>query len=272
MKSVDATYSSVILGRDKLTLQAFAVKVVVLEGVGAQLFQSEVEVLSALPTHRNLPHFFGATVSAETGCGYIVLECVSFPPLCDVLHAHGAMTCEEAVYVLGQLIDSLNVLQYYGFAHRDIKTSNILVNPHTFAMKLIDFGLATPVDDDFTRDSRAVGTLRYMAPEVLRGRYEFDVQASDMWSVGVVFWEMLQGENPFAQCRNSQRLLAAQRDKLAISDYPASVTALLRGLLALDPRRRMLLGTARQYIHRISPPSPIQLRKKHFRSSSEPLL
>lgn len=86
-----------------------------------------------------------------------------------------------------------------GVAHRDIKAENVLVDPATMRVVLIDFGLAT-VDaklSEATVDSRFRGTPIYMAPDVLKRKSPYRVVSSDIYSLGVLFWTMLLGQQPF---------------------------------------------------------------------------
>jgi len=90
-----------------------------------------------------------------------------------------------------------------GVAHRDIKIDNILVDPASLLIKLIDYGLATIDEelDENTLDNAFVGTPIYMAPEILGKRGCYNVIASELYSAGIVFWTLLRGgEHPFRVC------------------------------------------------------------------------
>lgn len=245
-----------VFGRDKTTLEPFAVKEVELCPLGALLFEAETRVLSALPIHRNLPRFYGATVDAENSCGYIVLEYLPFPTLEEHIKTNGALSSADALLIAKQLVDALGTLLAAGFAHRDVKSANILINPNTLCIKLIDFGLSTPVRGEDDRDDVHLGTPLYMAPAVLRAHGYLKPVASDLWSVGIVLWEMLLGAHPFAAFNRRSLLSAAVEIEPNFSGFPAAVRALLRGLLCVDENKRMKLNTATKYLSKLAPTPP----------------
>ena len=95
--------------------------------------------------------------------------------------------------------------------HRDIKVENIILNKEDDAIKLIDFGLSCKTDK--CEKNKALGTLMFMAPEVLR--HEKYTEKSDMWSIGVVLFVMLTGRVPFVEQDKSklyEEILTGQFD------------------------------------------------------------
>lgn len=101
---------------------------------------------------------------------------------------------------------ALEDLQWKGILHRDIKPSNIIVQNNGGSSKLIGFGLSATLQPMKTTmsDGMIVGTLDYMAPEVVF-REPYDFQA-DIWSLGTVFYECLAGLPPFASLENERAL------------------------------------------------------------------
>jgi eukaryotic-like serine/threonine-protein kinase len=99
--------------------------------------------------------------------------------------------------VLGEVLGALQFVHARGFVHRDLKPSNIMVDD-TRRARIMDFGLVKQLTDAsaLTLSNRVVGTYRYMAPEQAAGR-EVDHRA-DLWSVGVMLYELLSGRPPFA--------------------------------------------------------------------------
>lgn len=118
---------------------------------------------------------------------------------------------KKAVGILRDLIMALEDIQWKGVIHRDLKPSNIIVS-NSGLCKVIGFGLATMLEGGTTRvdDGMLVGTLDYIAPEMLNGEW-YDYLA-DIWSAGALFYECLAGLPPFASLE-SVRQLQVERTK-----------------------------------------------------------
>ena len=105
-------------------------------------------------------------------------------------------TQKDAAKLMKQILEAVNYLHYHGVCHRDIKPENILLSStdETYQLKLIDFGLSKVLKamDDIMNGE--VGTLYYMAPEVIMGNYN---EKCDVWSCGVILYIMLSGNPPF---------------------------------------------------------------------------
>eukprot|EP00826_Nyctotherus_ovalis_P010696 TRINITY_DN12808_c0_g1_i7.p1 TRINITY_DN12808_c0_g1~~TRINITY_DN12808_c0_g1_i7.p1 ORF type:complete len:206 (-),score=37.04 TRINITY_DN12808_c0_g1_i7:743-1360(-) len=112
--------------------------------------------------------------------------------------AHRGFMCEEdASYIIKQLLSAIAYCHSRGVVHRDIKPENILIDSVTaerkINIKLIDFGAALFIPPD-TKISELLGTPHYIAPEVLRGKYN---EKCDIWSIGVILFILLNGDPPF---------------------------------------------------------------------------
>jgi serine/threonine protein kinase len=106
-----------------------------------------------------------------------------------------------AKIIMRKLVEGLQSLWKIGFCHRDIKSSNILVNELPpvngvidYDVKWIDFGFTWPVDELSTNFP---GTTPYMSPEVISQEEPFDCRASDVWALGAVLFRALNGEYPY---------------------------------------------------------------------------
>jgi len=133
------------------------------------------------------------------GLCWLLMEFVDGVNLRQALAA-GALTPEKALAIVPQLCDALQAAHDLGVVHRDIKPENVLLD-RAGKVKIADFGLAKlagELEPALTRESMAMGTLHYMAPEQLQGAHAVDHRA-DIFSLGVVFYEMLTGALPLGR-------------------------------------------------------------------------
>ena len=120
----------------------------------------------------------------------------------------GVIKPEQALAIVPQICEALQFAHDVGIVHRDIKPENILLDKQGHA-KIVDFGLAKLLDTEsssgnptLTGTQQAMGTLHYMAPEQMQGAAAVDHRA-DIFSLGVVFYEMLTGQLPIGQRREA---------------------------------------------------------------------
>jgi serine/threonine protein kinase len=126
--------------------------------------------------------------------GFLVMECIEGAPLNEVLRA-GPLAITRAMDIARQIASGLAAAHHRGIVHRDIKPANILLTP-TGQVKITDFGLARCGEDiHLTLTGQLLGTPAYMSPEQIRGTTADE--RSDIWSFGVVLYEMLTGSLPF---------------------------------------------------------------------------
>lgn len=128
-------------------------------------------------------------VGQHEGEPFIISDFVSGKTLCEV----GSLSPQEAARLIAEIADSLQAAHEQGFVHRDIKPANILIDQQGRPL-LTDFGIATALDDS---QSQVVGTLPYMAPEQLGDEPVLGDPRTDIWSLGVVLYELLTGKLPF---------------------------------------------------------------------------
>lgn len=155
--------------------------------------------LGATLAHRNITRVFDL-LEAEDGSLVLVMELLRGDTLRSYLAARGRLTSEEAVAIAVPILSALQHAHDHGVVHRDLKPSNIFlhVEPDGHAIpKLLDFGIAKVEDSSIhTRTGDTLGTPSYMSPEQVRARTELDGR-SDLFSIGVVLYETITGENPF---------------------------------------------------------------------------
>lgn len=152
-------------------------------------FQQEARTLARL----NHPHVVTVHDSgvADEWC-YIVMEYIEGMTLREAIQS-GKMSPEQAIAIVPELCDALRTAHQQGIVHRDIKPENILLS-NDGAVKIADFGIAKLLYADESSEYNA-GTRKYMAPEQMGGYADVDHRA-DIYSLGVVFYELLTGEMP----------------------------------------------------------------------------
>jgi serine/threonine-protein kinase len=168
-------------------------------------FQREAEVLASL-NHQNIAAIYGLERSG--GQIALVMELVEGPTLADRI-VSGPLPLEEALSIANQIADALAAAHAQGIIHRDLKPANFKVRPDG-TVKVLDFGLAKvqAEDDEATRTAEglALGTAAYMSPEQARGE-PVDTR-SDVFSFGVVLYEVLSGRRPFGRSSQLETLNA----------------------------------------------------------------
>ncbi|MEK6322724.1 MAG: protein kinase [Acidobacteriota bacterium] len=215
-------------------------------------FKREAQVLASL-NHPNVAAIYGLEESGSLRA--LVLELVEGPTLADRIAA-GAVPLDEAIHIARQIADALEYAHEKGIIHRDLKPANVKVTIDG-AVKVLDFGLAKVFNDDTggqdtdlshsptlikgTQSGMILGTAAYMSPEQAQGK-TVD-KRSDVWSFGVVLYEMLTGNQLFAGETVSDTLAAVLRDNIDWSALPDETPASMRELLArcLDRDRKQRL-------------------------------
>ncbi|HET9384750.1 MAG TPA: protein kinase [Gemmatimonadales bacterium] len=211
-------------------------------------FQREAQVLASL-NHPNIAHVYGLETSDGTRA--LVMELVEGPTVADRI-AHGAIPLEESLSIARQIADALGAAHERGIIHRDLKPANVKVRPDG-AVKVLDFGLAKALDSGpasgaavesptitspaMTRAGIILGTAAYMSPEQARGK-PVDKRA-DIWSFGVVLYEMLTGRRPFQGEDVTETLAAVVMKEPELGRAPFQVRRLLSKCLEKDPKKRL---------------------------------
>ncbi len=194
-------------------------------------FEREARAAASL-THPNVVAVHDQGRDPVTGTVYLVMEYVSGHTVRDVLNARKALTPTQSLAVIEPVIAALTAAHAAGFVHRDIKPENIMISDDG-RIKVTDFGLARAIDDGTsTATTRGVliGTVAYLSPEHVE-RGEVDAR-SDLYSAGIVLFEMLTGKVPHAG--DTPIAVAFQHvhgDVPAPSSVNPALTAVLDGIV-----------------------------------------
>jgi predicted Ser/Thr protein kinase len=180
-------------------------------------------------------------VGQEANWYYIVMEYLEGQTLAQVIHGRGALPVDQTVTILRRLAEALDYAHQCGLVHRDVKPGNIIVHP-SGQVTLTDFGVARAAQETrLTATGSLIGTPKYMSPEQARG--EAADHRTDIYSLGVVAYELLCGQAPFESTTPHAVLyqliyeppppIRSQRPEL-----PEEVDASLAGALAKEPDAR----------------------------------
>lgn len=211
-------------------------------------FMREANLVASLTDPHTITMFdFGRS---ETGLLYMVTEYLPGTTVEQLLTDQGALRPADALHVLEQVAHSLREAHGQGILHRDIKPANIIVYSYMedpFRVKLLDFGVAKSVEGagvDITAEGALVGTPRYMSPEQLSG--ERLTAASDIYSLGLVLYEMLTGQE-CVDARKPKDVMVAHLcdDEFTLPvELPDTIRGLLGRMLAKSPDTRLASADA----------------------------
>jgi Tol biopolymer transport system component/predicted Ser/Thr protein kinase len=239
----------VYLARDTRLNREVAIKALPVEMASdparLERFEREARTLAGL-SHPNIAGIYG--VEEQDGAKYLVLEFVEGETLADMLD-RGPLPVDDAIELAVQIAAGVEAAHEAGVVHRDLKPANIIVTPDGQA-KVLDFGLArtdepqgsssggldsptmtTPQPQHSPTIAGAIlGTAAYMSPEQARGR-KVD-KRTDIWSFGVVLYEMLVGASPFHGETVSDSIGAVLHKNLDLDRLPAGTPDHVRRVLA----------------------------------------
>ena len=233
-----SNFSSVYLARSErlrrnVVLKAMSRGTSARELDDAERFQREYEIISSIQ-HRAIAEIydFGALPQHQ----YLALEYIPCGDLRDRLR--NPMSIDESLYYLRSIAEALRVIHVFGILHRDLKPANVMLREND-AIVLIDFGLARQLGGNLksTRTGVLRGSPYYMSPEQAMGE-ELDAR-SDLYSLGVIYYELLTGKRPYAG--QSAIEVLEQHVNAPLPRLPESLAhheALITRLLAKDRAER----------------------------------
>jgi eukaryotic-like serine/threonine-protein kinase len=182
-------------------------------------FKQEL-LLSHQVTHRNVIRIYD--LGEADGMKFITMEYVEGENLLTLIHEKKKFSPEEAVEIMQQVCRALEAAHSVGVIHRDLKPQNIM-RDKTGRIIVMDFGLARTLEGDgMTQSGALVGTMEYMSPEQALGK-ALD-QRSDIFALGLIFYEMLTGHMPYKADSTLASLIKRTQERVApISDHDATI-------------------------------------------------
>jgi len=233
---------TVFKAHDPVLDRLVAIKVIspeieVTDELKARLFR-EAHACAKL-NHRNIITVY--ELGEDEGRLFIVMEFLEGEELKQMIERRASLSLEEKLAIMAQICEGLHQAHQKGIIHRDMKPSNIFVLKDG-QTKILDFGIARVVtsDSSLTGTGRVLGTLRYMAPEQVRGHVD---HRSDIFSVGAVFYELLTWRRAFdgadpMEVLDSLRSEDPPRVDWIDASIPAELATLVERALRKDPAER----------------------------------
>ena len=234
--------ADVYLAHDELLNREVAIKVLrgnlALDPVALLRFQREANAASGL-NHTNIVEVYD--VGEQEGHHYIVMEYVRGKTLKQLIQQRGALEKKEALAIMDQLVSAINEAHKNNVIHRDIKPQNVLIKDDG-TVKIADFGIATVADAlQLTQTDTVLGSVHYLAPELARG--ETASTQSDIYSLGICFYELLTGEVPYRGESPVQVAMKHLKEEMpSVLDFNPSLPMSIENIV--------LKSTAKNRIHR----------------------
>jgi len=229
--------------RDTNSGHRYAVKSYALEGIDnlkLQMLLSEVEVFLYVD-HPNIARLYGVYESSDNL--QFVMDSMTGGQLFERFRKVGRFPEDEAADVCRQILLAVNYIHQHGIVHRDIKLENFVYEkPDSKQLKLIDFGFSKMFSSNM-KMKKALGTMLYVAPEVLEHSYTCQC---DLWSLGVIAFVLLADHFPFLGDNMQEDIIKGNYDwrPEQWSECSEEAADFVRSLLRVDPQKRLTAQAA----------------------------
>lgn len=184
-------FGAVYLAEDELIGKQVALKVPHRQNLGMDALSAEAKLMAPL-SHPNIVQVLTADQDPASGAFFIVMEYIAGESLAERLTRVGSLEEPKAIAISMEVVDAVRHAHANSVLHRDLRPSNVILTPEDQA-KVLDFSISRLMDQVPYASTR-IGSPPYMAPEHFQGRATF---ASDLYSVGVMMYEMVTGVLPF---------------------------------------------------------------------------
>jgi eukaryotic-like serine/threonine-protein kinase len=239
-------------------------------------FKREAQIGQTLD-HPGVMKVIEPAAQEEPSQVYMVMEWVDGRLLRNILSESAPLPSQRAVHITREILEALDYIHRHGVVHRDLKPENIMVAPND-TVKLIDFGLAGQEGSrrlTFAKLTQVMGTPNYISPEQVKGR-RGDAR-SDIYSVGVMLYEMLTGKCPF----DGPNPFAIMNERLLNNPIPPrelnpqispELQEIIYRAMEREPQNRY--PTAREFAHDLAHPEQVGIAERaelsNWRERREP--
>lgn len=174
----------------------------------------------------------------EKDQSYLIMEYIDGITIEERLKREGELSVEETIHLSKQILNGLSEAHRLNILHRDLKPANVMIKAGNYA-KLMDFGIARlETATRLTANNKVIGTVEYMAPELLKGKEPS--KASDLYAVGVLIYEMLTGKTLFVAKSEAALVysIVNEKPKLDLSGVPPELRRIVKKLTNKLPQNR----------------------------------
>jgi tRNA A-37 threonylcarbamoyl transferase component Bud32/beta-lactam-binding protein with PASTA domain len=236
--------AQVYLAEDQLLSRTVAVKILFPElaedDAFVERFRREARAAASL-NHHNIVSVYD--FGDDEGAWFIVMEYVEGPTLRDIIRREGPLEPARATEIASEVAAALAAAHTQGIVHRDVKPANVLITKDTGTVKVTDFGIARAANarQGLTMPGTVLGTATYVSPEQAQG-HTVD-HRTDIYSLGLVLYEMLAGRPPFtgeSPVAVAYQALSqeAQPPSTHNPDVPPALDAIVARAMSKDPQAR----------------------------------